>query len=158
GGVGTFEFISGFGTAEVSGEFCRLLGLHPADALPVQTVNGVCHPEDRPIIGGRDDSKLGPAFREFRIKRADTGEVRWLARRGENFHHESGYGYRFVGVIYDITDAKTVQQKLHQLNETLEQRVEERTQERDRAWNVTRDLIGVWGADGRIRAINPAWY
>ena len=44
GGVGTFEFISGFGTAEVSAEFCKLLGLYPADALPVQTVNGVVHP------------------------------------------------------------------------------------------------------------------
>ena len=124
----------------------------------MQTVNGVVHEQDRPIIGGRDDSRLGPAFREFRILRADTGEERWLARRGENYHHESGYGYRFVGVVYDVTDAKQVQEKLRQLNETLEQRVEERTQERDRAWNLTRDLTGVWGADGRYRAVNPAWY
>ena len=72
--------------------------------------------------------------------------------------HESGYGYRFVGVIYDVTAAKEAEEKLRQLNETLEQRVEERTQERDRAWNLTRDLTGVWGVDGRYRAVNPAWF
>jgi PAS domain-containing protein len=39
GGVGTFEYIEGFGTVTVSAQFCDLLGLHIAEALPVRTIN-----------------------------------------------------------------------------------------------------------------------
>jgi PAS domain S-box-containing protein len=123
----------------------------------VQTVNGVVYPDDRPIIGAGDDTTPGPAFREFRILRADTGELRWLARRGENTRDEVGSGFRFIGAIYDVTDAKRAEAELRELNDTLEQRVEERTQERDRVWSLSRDLIGVWGEDGLYRAVNPAW-
>ena len=46
GGVGTFEHIDGFGTATVSDQFCRLLGLHPTAALPLRTINSVVCPEE----------------------------------------------------------------------------------------------------------------
>ncbi|HEV7434058.1 MAG TPA: PAS domain S-box protein [Pseudorhizobium sp.] len=41
--------------------------------------------------------------------------------------------------------------------ETLEQRVEERTAERNRIWSMSRDLFAVMGFDGHLKAINPAW-
>lgn len=41
--------------------------------------------------------------------------------------------------------------------ETLEQRVEERTAERNRIWSMSRDLFAVMGFDGYLKAINPAW-
>ena len=50
GGIGPFEYIDGFGTASVSEQFCRLLGLHPAQDLPVRTINALVHPDDKPII------------------------------------------------------------------------------------------------------------
>ncbi|HEY1396126.1 PAS domain-containing protein, partial [Roseateles sp.] len=37
GGIGSFEHTDGYGTAEVSEQFCRLLGLQATDALPVRT-------------------------------------------------------------------------------------------------------------------------
>jgi PAS domain S-box-containing protein len=43
------------------------------------------------------------------------------------------------------------------LTETLEVRVAARTQERDRVWNLSRDLLHVIGPDGLYRAANPAW-
>lgn len=43
------------------------------------------------------------------------------------------------------------------LNETLEKRVTERTEERDRVWRLSRDLFAIVGADGVFRAANPAW-
>ncbi len=52
GGVGTFEYLSGFGTAEVSKQFCALLGLREADVLPLRTINSVVHPDDPPIVPG----------------------------------------------------------------------------------------------------------
>jgi len=46
---------------------------------------------------------------------------------------------------------------LASLNTELEHRVAERTAERDRVWQNSRDLLAVIGADGRLRATNPAW-
>jgi PAS domain S-box-containing protein len=157
GGVGTFEYLSGFGTADVSEQFCRLLGLQPAEALPVRTINSVMHPDDPPLLGHAGDQIAGPSAREFRIRRADTGEERWLARRGENRLEPGGAGVRFVGVIYDITQAKTAERKLLELSQTLAERVEVKTQERDRVWNLTHDLFAVFGPDGHYQAVNPAW-
>ncbi|MGH1574752.1 ATP-binding protein [Methylobacterium sp. P31] len=47
--------------------------------------------------------------------------------------------------------------ELVRFNETLEQRVAERTAEHDRVWRNSRDLLVVVGADGIFRAVNPAW-
>jgi PAS domain S-box-containing protein len=154
GGVGTFEYVQGFGTASVSEEFCRLLGLHPSNVLPVRTINGLIVPGDPPVIGHDPESAVST---EFRIRRANDDEVRWLARRGEYVKDAETADVRFIGVIYDITDAKRSEARLRELNETLESRVEERTQERDRLWSLSSDLFSICGSDGRHRAVNPAW-
>ncbi|MFZ0266119.1 PAS domain-containing protein [Caulobacter sp.] len=157
GGVGSFEYLSGYGTATVSEQFCHLLGLQPAASLPVRTINAVVHPDDPSIIQGRDGQHAsGPAFHEFRILRADNGQERWLASRGE-YRPSTAGGVSFIGVIYDITTTKRSEEQLRELTETLEVRVEARTQERDRVWNLSRDLLHVIGPDGLYRAVNPAW-
>jgi PAS domain S-box-containing protein len=157
GGVGTFEYLTGFGTVDVSEQFCRLLGLQPAHALPVRTINSVVHPESPPLLGHPDDQIPGPTVREFRIRRADTGEERWLARRGENRQEGTGTGVRFIGVIYDITPAKEAEQRLLELSRALAERVEVSTQERDRVWTLTHDLFAVFAPDGHYLTVNPAW-
>jgi PAS domain S-box-containing protein len=156
GGVGTFEYLSGFATAEVSKQFCSLLGLRETDVLPLRTIGSVVHPHDPPIVDGAADAVIGPSYREFRIHRADTGELRWMARRGES-RRDGVAGVRFVGVIYDVTAAKNAEERLRELAETLEERVRDRTQERDRVWNLSQDLFSACGFDGLLRAVNPAW-
>lgn len=156
GGVGTFQYLSGFGTADVSEEFCRLLGLQPAASLPVRTINAVVHPEDPPLISALNDAPIGGAFHEFRIRRANTGEERWLACRGEHQAAPTG-GVSFIGVIYDITATKRSEARLHALAEALEARAEVTAQERDRVWNLSRDLLSISDRNGIYRAINPAW-
>lgn len=158
GGVGNFEYVGGFGTASVSEQFCKLLGLHEADALPVRTINAVVAPGEPPIILGPDASPdHQSAYSEFRIHRADTGEERWLARRGELLRDGGGGGVRFVGVLYDVTHAKRSEAQLRELARTLEERVQARTEERDRVWSLTRDLFAVTDGAGVFRASNPAW-
>jgi PAS domain S-box-containing protein len=47
--------------------------------------------------------------------------------------------------------------ELAELNATLAQRVEEKTRERDRIWNVSQDLLLVADRNGIWKTINPAW-
>lgn len=48
-------------------------------------------------------------------------------------------------------------EELRALNVTLEQRIVERTAERDRMWDVSPDLLTVVDAEGIIHRVNPAW-
>ncbi|CAN7598669.1 ATP-binding protein [Phenylobacterium sp. LjRoot225] len=47
--------------------------------------------------------------------------------------------------------------QLQQLNSSLEQRVTERTEERDRIWQLSTDLMSVSDAEGKLIAVNGAW-
>ncbi|GEO14808.1 PAS domain-containing protein [Microvirga aerophila] len=156
GGIGTFEYVQGFGTVSVSDEFCRLLGLHLTNALPVRTINALVMPGDPPVIE-QSPGLEGTSYAEFRIARSDNGEHRWLARRGEYVQDVETAGIRFIGVVYDITTAKQSEERLRELNEKLESRVEERTRERDRLWSLSSDLFSVCDGHGHHTAINPAW-
>ena len=58
-----------------------------------------------------------------------------------------------------VNEAKLIENeaKLHEQNITLEQRVAERTRERDRVWQNSRDMLGVADAQGVWLSVNPAW-
>ncbi|WP_230480538.1 ATP-binding protein [Sphingomonas sp. Leaf21] len=49
-------------------------------------------------------------------------------------------------------------EELRALNVTLEQRIVERTAERDRMWDVSPDLLTIVDTGGIIHRVNPAWY
>jgi PAS domain S-box-containing protein len=158
GGIGTFEHIAGFGMITVSEQFCRLFGLFPTKVLPVQTLNSLIHPHDQPIIDLADPNGFqGEDNIEFRINRADDGSERWLARRGEYVDEIDGPGRRYIGVIYDVTQAKETQERLRQANEALLQSARESRRERNRVWQNSRDILAVIGGDGLFRDVNRAW-
>jgi PAS domain S-box-containing protein len=158
GGIGTFEHAEGFGTLQVSPQFCLLLGLHPTRILPLATVNNLIHPDDPQIVAATTlDAEASGRQIEFRITRADTGEPRWLARRGEHVPDLSGPGMRYIGVAYDITASKLIEERLRRANEGLSERVRERTQDLNRIWQNSGDLLAVLDLDGRLRDVNPAW-
>ena len=46
---------------------------------------------------------------------------------------------------------------LHELNETLEQRVQAETRERLQIWNVSQDLLMIADLQGKYISVNPAW-
>ena len=156
GGIGTFEYVLGYGTVSVSLQFCALLGLRPASDLPVHAINALVLPEYGELIGQHSVEPGQTSHVQLRIRRSDTGEVRWLARQGECLV-EQGTDPRFSGVIYDITDAKAEEEELRRLSAMLESRVEERTRERDRIWQLSRDLYVVCDSDGCCVSVNPAW-
>ena len=65
---------------------------------------------------------------------------------------------RQVAVLFqDVTARKWAERRLRELNDTLENRVAERTAERDRLWRLSQDLLSRANFDGRMIAISPAW-
>ncbi|MHC2019702.1 PAS domain S-box protein [Methylobacterium sp. CM6247] len=69
-------------------------------------------------------------------------------------------GEEIVGAVLtvsDVTKRRQDERRLRELNETLGELVAERTQERDRIWQVSQDMLGVADANGVWISINPAW-
>jgi two-component system sensor histidine kinase/response regulator len=64
---------------------------------------------------------------EFVVKRPSDGAVRIIKGEAMTIRDESGRVCRMVGVNFDITERKRVEEEIRQLNIALEQRVRERT-------------------------------
>jgi len=69
---------------------------------------------------------------------------------------EGGVVCEWVGVHTDVSEIRMAEHRLRRLAELLEQRVHERTVERDRMWRVADDLLGVIQGQ-RWLSRNPAW-
>jgi PAS domain S-box-containing protein len=69
-----------------------------------------------------------------------------------------------VRLVQDVADraweamgrARAVE-ALRRVNDSLEAQVQDRTQQRDRLWSLSTDLMMVSDRNGVIRAVNPAW-
>ena len=93
--------------------------MQPARDLPVHTINAVVHAGEPLLIeASTKGASAGNVHTELRIVRPDTGEVRWLVKRGEYLRDAETAGLRFSGVIYDITNSKRVEETLRTLNDT----------------------------------------
>jgi PAS domain S-box-containing protein len=89
----------------------------------------VLHPDDLPRIlqqSVQGEASLKPFVLEARYKRAD-GEWRWLRSESQPRWDPNGKHIGFIGVAHDVTAAKQAELELRQLNETLEERITERT-------------------------------
>ena len=65
--------------------------------------------------------------------------------------------HRVAIFFSDINDRKGMEEALRRLNDTLEQKVQERTQERDRLWSNTQDIQVIIDGEGVFQAVNPAF-
>ncbi|HEY0411743.1 MAG TPA: PAS domain S-box protein [Allosphingosinicella sp.] len=116
GGVGTFEYVPEIARMLVSPEFCRIWGVPVVEDAPLDAFMALIHPEDRPRVEDAhhitSDEPLEPI--EYRIRRPDTGEVRWLARRGEAVRDAASGRARWYGAVYDITERKAAEEALRE--------------------------------------------
>jgi PAS domain S-box-containing protein len=150
--------------------------------LPPEAVNEThddwvrrIHPDDRAAVEQQFlDAVAGDLtdYRtQYRIIRPSDGETRWISVRSVIERDDQGRAVRLVGAHTDVTEQvqaeaalrqseeayRKLADQLAQFNATLEQRVLEKTRERDRIWNVSQDLLLVADRNGVWRTVNPAW-
>jgi len=125
GGVGTFEWDLRTGEVTVSDEFCLLWGMRPHKSLRAGVFSEFVHPEDRALLASDPNRPLEETvgYTEYRIRRQDTREERWLARRGEIIRDEAGRPIRVIGASYDITERKLSEERQRLLMGELAHRV-----------------------------------
>jgi PAS domain S-box-containing protein len=136
---------------------------------------GRIHPEDREATEKKFRDAVAGNVRDYsvqyRIIRPSDGETRWISVKSTIERDENGKAIRLAGAHTDVTEQVVADMALRQseelyrkladqlaeLNATLAQRVEEKTRERDRIWNVSQDLLLVADRNGVWRTVNPAW-
>ncbi|SHG29992.1 hypothetical protein SAMN05444169_1704 [Bradyrhizobium erythrophlei] len=159
-----------------SPEYLLIHGL-PPDAASETHEDWVkrIHPEDREATERKFRDAIAGDAREYtvqyRIIRPSDGETRWISVKSTIERDAQGRAIRLVGAHTDVTEQVMAEQALRQseeryrkladqlaeLNATLAQRVEEKTRERDRIWNVSQDLLVVADRNGVWQTVNPAW-
>jgi PAS domain S-box-containing protein len=142
----------------------RLFG-HPV--LPSPDVESYREWVGRHPDGRRVEADEFPLARVVRGE-AEHAELEVLYLRGDEREAwmrllaapiRDGTGWILGGVVacLDVDREKRAEAELRRLNEELENRVAERTAERDRVWRLSTDLMLVARLNGAIVAVNPAW-
>lgn len=156
GGVGVFEWYPETGQLDVSDEYRRIWGL-PAD-VPVTDalLVGLLHPEDKSLSGSVRRDEANPlAYTEYRRIDPQSGEVRWIARRGEAVSTPEGGNPRFIGIAYDITARKNAEDAVR-VSEARWRGLFEQMQEGFFIAEAVRDASGRM-VDFRFIEMNPAF-
>jgi PAS domain S-box-containing protein len=120
GAIGTFDWDIRANKAIWTEQLKALFGLPPGgSAETYETWLERVFPEDRPACEAGLREILGKKLRrwrtEYRIVRADTGEVRWIGSKGRVFYDEQGEPLRFIGTNMDITERKRAEAEREEL-------------------------------------------
>lgn len=104
-----------------------IFGFPQDGTITREMVYGVIHPEDADLVRGAAARALDPVLRSsetysYRIRRFDTGELRWLVGHGIAFFDGDGPGgvpTLYAGSIRDVTDRELTRQALAESEERL---------------------------------------
>ena len=138
--------------------FFTLFGL-PADAeASFDTWRAVLHPDDREGAEARIMEALDrheTLENEYRVVLGD-GSVRWIGAAGTTKYGADGAPLRMAGICLDIDERKRREEEIRALNEDLEARVEDRTQELSEANRELQDFVYAVSHDLRspLRALD----
>ncbi|KQS75185.1 histidine kinase [Rhizobium sp. Leaf384] len=116
GGVGVFALDLTSNVLAPTPEFCKIYGLDVVDTIPIDMIQALVVDDDQSVASNPETRRSGtaPLNVEYRIRRADTGEKRFIARRGEFEYDDQGVPVRFVGVVQDVTERRRSQRALRE--------------------------------------------
>jgi two-component sensor histidine kinase len=123
--VGTFAIEFHTGLVKLSPGCASIFGL-PENTAEISREYGLklVHPEDLPRLElWRDQAFLkqqGEFVVQYRIRRVDDHEVRWMEVRGLIFYGRNGRPSRAIATIIDVTDRKLAADMLAERNLQLE--------------------------------------
>jgi PAS domain S-box-containing protein len=122
GDLSTYQF-------RALGNSHRRLGLSKAD-FSGQDLIDLVHPDERERFSADWTAALkGVRSYNSSYRSIVSGEERWFSVRAEFERDAEGMALRAYGVTQEITDRVRAEQKVRQLNRSLERRIQERTRE-----------------------------
>lgn len=124
-GIAALELDIATGTVVGSEGFWDLWGLPPRDSVHISVLENIVIPEDKHVRSNprtREEGTAVPSV-EYRIRRPDTGELRWLSRHIDFVHDETGKPVKMFGVMQDVTDRREAQARQELLTHELEHRI-----------------------------------
>ena len=167
--IGTWVWHIPTNAFTVDDGFADSFGLNPNVDVSTLTFDEVIvnvHPHDIPgLREAMADAMLrgGAYAHQYRVKR-DDGRYYWLEANGKVEFGADGKALRFPGVLIDVERRREVEAerdqalaRLRALNTELEQKVIAQSLARGRTWQLSPDILGVLGEDGRFETSNPAW-
>jgi len=124
-GIGSLEVDVETGETRGSEQFWRIWGLAPRPSMDIAALEALVVPEDQHLHTTPESRREGTAAPEveYRIRRADTGELRWLVRHIEFIHDSEGRPTQMIGVVQDITERKAAEEQRALLSRELEHRM-----------------------------------
>ncbi len=125
GGIAAFELDIATGDMIVSDNFWSLWGLTPHTDLNIDQIQVLVLPESQRVISTAANRQDGTASTkiEFKMRRGDTGEVRWMSREAEFVRDEHGAPVTMYGAIRDITATKLAEERQALLTHELQHRI-----------------------------------
>ena len=124
-GISSIELDIDTGTVFGSEGFWDLWGLPKGESIQISTLENLVIADDKDIRSNDETRKNGTAAPnvEYRIRRADTGELRWLSRHVEFAHDQNGRPVKMYGVMQDVTARKESEARQKMLTHELEHRI-----------------------------------
>ena len=133
--LGTFEWSPRTDEFQLSPRGRQIFGFAPDDDAADLSARARIHPEDNARVRAEAFALLDSGSRritEFRVLLPD-GTVRYVKSVSDSVKDGEQVRERFVGVVEDVTERRLAMHRMNHLNESLEQRVLERTTELEKS-------------------------
>lgn len=132
--VGFWDVEGGMNTLHWPPRTKAMFGISADAPVSMDDFYSGLHPDDAEATGEAYAAAADPERRalydvEYRTIGKEDGVIRWVAAKGRGVFDDAGRCIRVTGTAIDITARKAMELELRDLNNTLEQRVAERTNE-----------------------------